>query len=315
MRTTIILSLISVSVIGCKKDEAEPGATTTPPPKPAAADAAPAKPAAPQVITVEGFQTPESVLWDDQAGAFLVSNIHGKPGDKDDNGYISQVSRAPDAKVTTEKWIDGAKPDVTLHAPKGMALLGDTLYVADIDAVRMFDRKTGAPKGEVAIKGAMFLNDLVAGDGVVYASDSGIDAEFKPTPNQAIYELRDGKAKQLAKGEELGAPNGLAIADGELWVVTFASGELYKLKDGKRDAVEKLPKGALDGIRVGADGTLYVSSWEGQTIFHGKPGSWTAGPTIKSPADFELDAERSLLVVPLFEENRVEMHEVPRKAP
>jgi outer membrane protein assembly factor BamB len=221
----------------------------------------------------------------------------------------------PGSKVVDAKWIDGAKDDVTLNAPKGMALLGDTLYVADIDAVRMFDRKTGAPKGEVKIDGAAFLNDLAAGDGVIYATDSGLDAKFQPGDAQAVYEIKDGKATALIKGKELGAPNGVAFHDGVLWVNTFASGELYQVKDGKREAIEKLPKGALDGLEILADGRFLVTSWEGQTVFHGKPGSWTAGPTLKSPADLGVDEANALMLVPLFEENRVELHELPRVAP
>jgi hypothetical protein len=34
---------------------------------------------------------------------------------------------------------------VTLHAPRGMSIVGDTLWVADADAVRGFDRRSGAP--------------------------------------------------------------------------------------------------------------------------------------------------------------------------
>ena len=43
------------------------------------------------------------------------------------------------------------------------------LYVADITVVRLFDLKTGAPKGEVKVPGATFLNDIsVAKDGRVF---------------------------------------------------------------------------------------------------------------------------------------------------
>lgn len=312
MRIVFAAAVVSL-LAGCSKKD-EPG-PTPPKPEPPAETKAPPPPSAPQVIRLTGFSTPESVLWDDQAGMYLVSNINGSPVDKDDNGFIARVSPPPDAKLVDAAWIDGRRDDVTLHAPKGMALVGDTLYVADVDTVRMFDRKTGAPKGEIAIPGAVFLNDLAAGDGVVYASDSGLDASFTPGPAQAVWELRDGKPTKLAGGEELGAPNGLVVHDGALWVVTFGSGELYRLVDGKREAIEKLPKGALDGVQVARDGRWFVSSWEGQTIFVGTPGSWQSGPSIKSPADFELDDDRALLVVPVFEEGRVEMHELPRVAP
>ena len=310
---------IAALVAGCKKDKGKDKAATddskaggtatepTPPPT------EPPPPAAPQVIKVDGFQTPESVLYDDQADVYLVSNINGTPFDKDDNGFIAKVSPPPDAKLAEPAWIDGKNEKVTLNAPKGMAFLGDVLYVADIDTVRMFDRKSGEPKGEVKVKGATFLNDVAAGKDAVYVSDTALDKEFKPGKSQGVWQIKGTKATQVAKGD-LGAPNGLLVQGDDVWVVTFATGEIYKLgKGGKKEAAEKLPKGQLDGIVAGADGTLYVTSWEGSAVLHGKPGSWTEGPSgVKSPADLAIDSKRNVLVIPLFQENRVEIHEVPR---
>ncbi|HEU5059000.1 MAG TPA: hypothetical protein VFU21_20850 [Kofleriaceae bacterium] len=316
----LALALSVAAAPGCKKDKGKDKAaatddtkagTTTPPP----AEPPPTEPppAAPQVIKIDGFQTPESVLYDDQADAYLVSNINGTPFDKDDNGFISKVSPPPDAKLATPAWIDGKNEKVTLNAPKGMAFLGDVLYVADIDTVRMFDRKSGEPKGEVKVKGATFLNDVAAGKDSIYVTDTALDKEFKPGKTQGVWQIKGNKATQVAKGD-LGGPNGVLVQGDDVWVVTFASGELYKVgKGGKKEAAEKLPKGQLDGIAAGADGTLYVSSWEGSSVFHGKPGSWTELPLdVKGPADFALDSKRNVLVVPVFQENRVEIHEVPK---
>ncbi|HEB52872.1 MAG TPA: hypothetical protein ENI87_06430, partial [bacterium] len=89
--------------------------------------------------------TPESVLYDPASDVWLVSNIAGEPLAKDGNGFIARVS--PD-DGSARAWIEGGRNGVTLHAPKGMALLGDDLWVADIDVVRRFDRRSGAPRGE-----------------------------------------------------------------------------------------------------------------------------------------------------------------------
>jgi hypothetical protein len=321
-RLSLALAALA-ALAACKKekakdkapaDDSKAGGTMTTEPTPPPTE--PPPPSAPQVIKIDGMQTPESVLYDDQADVYLVSNINGTPFDKDDNGFIAKVSPPPDAKLTEPAWIDGKNEKVTLNAPKGMAFLGDVLYVADIDTVRMFDRKSGEPKGEVKIKGAVFLNDVAAGKDAVYVSDTGLDKEFKPGPAQAIWEIKGGKARPLAKAADLGGPNGILVQGDEVWAVTFGSGELYKLgKGGKREAVEKLPKGQLDGFVAAADGTLFITSWEASAVFHGKPGSWTVGPmNVTSPADLAIDEKRNLLVIPLFQENRVEMHEVPRDA-
>lgn len=126
-----------------------------------------------------GFQTPESVLYDPRADVYLVSNINGNPTGTDGNGFISRVS--PAGRILALRWIDGTKQGVRLNAPKGMALFGTTLYVADITAVRMFDRSTGRFKGSIDVMGSTFLNDLAAGsDGSIYASDSGLKPDSVP---------------------------------------------------------------------------------------------------------------------------------------
>ena len=277
-------------------------ATPTPPPGP--------KP----VFHLAGFQTPESVLFDDAGDRYLVSNINGKPTEVDNNGYISEVS--PDGKIVKEKWIAGGQNKVTLNAPKGSAITGGVLYVADLDTVRMFDAKTGAPKGDVKIAGATFLNDVSAApDGKVYVSDSGLKAGasgLEPNGTDAVYVIEKGKSKPLAKDKKLDRPNGVLVTDKGLWVVTFGTTGLYRLDDkGQMQDVTKLPKGSLDGIvRNGDD--VYVSSWEASAIFKGKPGGTfeMVIPDVKSPADIGLDKKRNRILVPLFMENAVEAYEI-----
>src|SRR2546430_2953341 len=135
----------------------------------------PAAPSATKVVAVEGFLTPESVLHDTVQDIYFVSNTNGSPTAKDNNGFISRVR--PDGAVENLKFIEGGRTGVTLHAPKGMALNGDTLWVADIDVVRAFNAKTGALVDSVSLSklGAVFLNDVaVAPTGALYITDTGI---------------------------------------------------------------------------------------------------------------------------------------------
>src|SRR5207245_11640077 len=107
-----------------------------------------------------------------------VSNINGSPTAKDNNGFISRVR--PDGAVENLKFIEGGHNGVTLNAPKGMALRGDTLWLADIDAVRAFNAKTGAPVAlaDLSGLGAVFLNDIaVAQNGALYITDTGIQLD------------------------------------------------------------------------------------------------------------------------------------------
>jgi hypothetical protein len=316
-------------VLACGGEATPPPAPPPPPPPPAAAASAepapvasasaapaePAKPAAPSpVAKYTGLSTPESVLYDADADRYLVSNINGKPDAKDNNGFISVLS--PDGTVTTLKWIEGGKDKVKLDGPKGMGIVKGVLYVADISTVRMFDLKTGAPKGEIAIPGSTFLNDIATGpDGKVYVSDTGVKAGasgFEPTGTDAVYVIDKGHAKALAKGKELGGPNGLLVTDKGVIVLGMGSGEVYLLDDkGKMQNASKPPTGMLDGV-VALGDTLLVTSWQGAAIYKG-----TLGGTYeevlsdqKSPADIGYDTKRGRVLVPHFLEDTVEAYEI-----
>jgi sugar lactone lactonase YvrE len=263
-----------------------------------------------------GLATPESVIHDDALDAYLVSSINGKPTDVDNNGFITRLS--PDGKVETLRWIEGGKNKVTLNAPKGLGLMGDNLYVADLDTVRIFDRKTGAPNGEVKIPGATFLNDLaITTDGHVLVSDSGLKAGakgFDPTGTDAVWSIdKAKKVSPLMKSKELGSPNGLLSGTDKTWVSSFGTGELYALDSkGKKTDVKKLPKGALDGIVILPGGDLLVASWEANAIYRGKPGGdFTAViEDVKSPADIGYDVKRGRVLVPLFESDEVRVYDI-----
>lgn len=275
-----------------------------------------AKPQAPTpAVKWTGFSTPESVLYDEARDRYLVSNINGKPVDADNNGFISEIS--PDGKVTNLKWIEAGKNKVTLNAPKGMAIVKDVLYVADLDTLRMFDVKTGAPKGDVKLEGATFANDVAASDdgSKIYVSDSGLKMEggdFKPTGTDAVWVVEKGKAKALAKTTDLAKPNGLLVDGKSVVVAPFGGNEIYKLdeKGAKSDAT-KLPKGTLDGI-VKVGDALLVSSWEGQAVYKGKVGG-AFEPVLQgleAPADIGYDKKRGRVLVPRFMGNVVEAYDV-----
>src|SRR5690348_1943869 len=154
MRGTVLWAVLATLAACQRVENTPPGSQTSaadtavkalaspqPPPPPAAV--------ATKVAVVEGFLTPESVKYDSAQDVYFVSNVNGGPLAKDNNGFISRVR--PDGAIENLKFIEGAHNGVTLNAPKGLALRGDTLWVADIDVVRAYDAKTGVERDSVIL--------------------------------------------------------------------------------------------------------------------------------------------------------------------
>ncbi|WP_437562722.1 SMP-30/gluconolactonase/LRE family protein [Sorangium sp. So ce542] len=290
-----------------------------PPAVPTASAAAPEPPerAAPSpVARYTGFAKPESVLYDADNDRYLVSNINGNPGDRDNNGFISVLS--PDGQVTSLKWIEGGKNKVKLDAPTGSAIAKGVLYVADLTTIRMFDLKTGAPKGELAIPGTTLLNDVAAAsDGKVYVSDSGFTigatGNLEATSSDAVYVIEKGRARALAKTTDLRMPNGLAWSDKGLVVCSSGAPEVFVLdeKGEKRDVTTTAPGGRLDGL-ISLGDALLVTSHDASAVLRGKLGGTfeVAIPEQKTPADIGYDTKRGRVLVPHVMADTVDVFEL-----
>jgi len=306
MKNGVILLLVCVALAGltgCAKEQPAATETVAATPEPAAD--------APGVLA-DGFSTPESVLYDAEQDVYFVSNINGSPLDADDNGYISKINA--ETREVEAKWIDGATEEVTLGAPKGMTISGDTLWVTDITVIRKFNRTTGAPMGEIAIDGTTFLNDPAAAeDGSIYVTDMGMKmgAEgFEPSGTDAVYRITpDGKVEKVASGDDLMHPNGIQMAADGPWVVTFGGDEIYQVVNGAKTNVAKLPGTSLDGLVLLEGGDVLVSSWDAKSVYRGQPaGPFEAVVTdVNAPADIGFDSKRNLILVPMFMDSKVMM--------
>lgn len=281
-----------------------------------AADASPAVPSGTELSAVtQGLSTPESVLWSATHRAWFVSNINGNPSMKDDNGFIVRLS-ADGGVMDTVPFINGADDDITLHAPKGLAIVGDTLWVADIDAVRGFDVGTGTLVASVdlAPMRATFLNDVAAGDdGTVYITDTGIafDAAGNMTsPGKSrVFALKGRTASEGAVFPEGSAINGITwdASRSAFLVLSFATKSIYAWKPGSAPEVIAEGAGSADGLVMLADGRALYSSWADSSL-HALTGttSTVVRAGFPDPADLGYDPSRGIVAIPLFSANRVE---------
>ena len=269
------------------------------------------------------FKTPESAKYDPELNVYYVSNINGNPGQKDGNGFIVRL-RADSVAEAGTVLVQGGRNGVTLHAPKGMAIVGDTLWVADIDAVRAFDRRTGAPIASVnlAPRGAVFLNDIAVGpDGSLYITDTGIrigaNGEVTHPGPDRIFKITGRGASVAIQGDTLGRPNGITWdeANRRFVVVSFGGPNIMAWKPGERTTtVIATGPGTYDGVEVLADGRILVSSWADSSI-HVVDGDSTTKLIggVNAPADFGYNASRREVAIPLFSDNRIEYWTVPAR--
>ncbi|MGE3364368.1 MAG: SMP-30/gluconolactonase/LRE family protein [Rhizobiaceae bacterium] len=201
-----------------------------------------------------GFQAPESVIVDRERQRLIVSNVNGAPDAADGNGFLSLLT--PDGKLAEAQWVTG------MDAPKGMALVGGKLYVADIKRVHIVDIVTGKIEQTVVPEGAVFLNDVAADEeGIVYVSDTG---------GNAIFRVNGETAEIWLKDEALNAPNGLLIDGQRLLVVSWGGdkkGSLLAVDIASKSASSVAAEiGNLDGLAKVGD-TLFFTDFMGGKLF------------------------------------------------
>jgi sugar lactone lactonase YvrE len=255
--------------------------------------------------TEKELRVPESVLYDESENILYVSNINGRPTEKNGRGFISKVSL--DGKIEVLKWATG------LNAPKGSAIHGNKFYVTDIDQLVEIDLKTGKISAKYPAAGAQFLNDVAAdASGNVYVTDMSIR-------NSVIYKLTQGKMTVWVKGSEISNPNGLYMEARRLVVGNSGDGSLkaINLEDKEITTLTKVGSG-IDGLRSDGQGNYFISDWKGKTSLVTASGQVivlldTTSSKINS-ADLEYIKAEKLLIIPTFFDNRVMAYKVKNVA-
>jgi sugar lactone lactonase YvrE len=266
-----------------------------------------------RTIANAGFVQPENIVYDSASDVYLVSNIGGGGPARDDNGFVSRVST--DGRVLDLKWISGGRNGVELDSPKGLAIRGDTLAVADLGAVRLFDRRTGAPLRTIPLPGLVMNDVAFAPDGSIWITDTGPARDKTPVDTSrdcdAVWHVTpDGSVHAAARGLWLDRPDGIVVDGRSVLVATFGGNTIERVwPSGQKQPsnIESLPAGRLDGFRRLADGTLLLTSWDAGVVWRlwkdDEPPRVLAGVT--SPAGVALDTRRHRLAVTSMQRNEL----------
>jgi hypothetical protein len=251
------------------------------------------------------FDMPESAIFDATHDRVIISVIQGHPGEEDGNGHLALLSL--DGAISEPSWITG------LDAPKGMAIVGETLLVADLMRLHEIDLATGTLLRSLEVDGAMFLNDITSNGEQAYVSDF---------IGNRIWRYQAGEMTVWLEDEALAHPNGLLLDEERLIVGSWGKGmrgDFSTEVPGSLIAVDLetqaistiVPSlGNLDGVvRIGH--TLLVSDWiTGQLFEVGADGSHTV--VAEYPAGLaDIAAYGNTLVLPSMLEGNVSARAYP----
>jgi hypothetical protein len=225
---------------------------------------------------------PESVL---PVGNMLyVSLIDGDPWGADGKGGIAKVGT--NGKVVKRYWVHG------LNAPKGMAKVGNSLYVADISEVVVINIANGKVTKRIKLEGADGLNDVtVSSAGIVYVSDS---------KKATIWRIEKNKPSLYL--ENMQGVNGIRAVKNELYI---ASGKSFVKADNKKQVtpVATLPQGG-DGVEPIGNGDFIATAWGGWIYYVTAAGNVETILDLtsekKNTADIGYDAVKRIVYIPTF---------------
>ena len=268
-------------------------------------------------LQVTGLKDPAGFIVDPATGSYFISNENGQPTERDNNGFITKLD--PDGKISKLKFIEGGTDGVTLHAPKGLALIGRTLYVSDIDQVRRFHADTGRALGELDLSSVPvdFLTGLATdGHSTLYIADAGADAILR------VDTRRSSKPTVLVKDPALAGPHGLAVnpATGALVVVSWNTGKILEVTTAGAvkvlfaNSLFNARFGNLTGVDFDASGNMYVSDFSQGKVIRIDPNFrfQTIAEFLTTPASLGIDRKNHLILVPYRSGNVAEMNGLGR---
>ena len=261
---------------------------------------------------INNLSAPQSIIVDPGRG-YLVANANGDPGNRDNHGFISRIDQK--GKIAQLHFIQGGQGKVVLNAPTGMVIVDDVLYVADIDTIRSFSRKTGDPISSLSMirYHCTSLIGLTANEaGQLFVSDTNSNAIYKLDP------ANDFAVSLFVQDESLSGPRGLAIhpRTGRLTGVSQEGGKIFELNEV--GTIKELLANSffsrrfqhLEGIAFDRYGSMYVSDMTAGKVWRvlANLKKQVIAEFLVSPAGISIDREKHLILVPYLYANGAEIN-------
>jgi sugar lactone lactonase YvrE len=269
--------------------------------------------------TSTDLKNPESVAYVANQNVLFVSNVNGKPDQKDQNGFISKVSPSNEGIIDLN-WITG------LDAPKGMAISNDNskLYVSDITDLVEIDIASGQIIKRFNAPGSAFLNDVASDNqGNIYVSDTGTNTIYKLDVANLGNSTSSSSLEAWLQSPQLNGPNGLHIDNNKNKLIVVSLGPSSKpgggieVVDLKNKAISSLgkagttsPFGGLDGIVSDSAETHYYVTDNPAGKVYAVNADGTGYTTLidlhtQGAADLGSIPSQSTIIIPLMQDNKL----------
>ena len=248
------------------------------------------------------LKTPQCFIVSPSGKYYFIASANGDPGKRDNNGFITKLGA--DGELIDLHFIHGGTRGTHLHSPNGMAIVGKTLYVADLDTVRGFDINTG--QSTVTLSFSQFhvteLTDLIAdGRGQLFVLD---------TEGNAIYQIdtpQDHIVTLYLHHEDLASPRGLAVhpRTGRLVVVSLDEGTVLEIDQDL--AIHEIISNSyfsgrfrnLSGVDFDQYGNMYLSDLTAGKIWRVQPNQKmrVIAEFLISPSSVRVDRTKQMILV------------------
>ncbi|MFL6325792.1 MAG: SMP-30/gluconolactonase/LRE family protein [Nitrososphaeraceae archaeon] len=267
--------------------------------------------------TPDDLKNPESVAYAPKQNVLFVSNIDGKPDEKDQKGFISKVSPS-NGSIIELNWITG------LNAPKGIAISNDNgkLYVSDITDLVEIDIASGKIIKRFNAPGSAFLNDVISDNqGNIYVSDTITNTIYKLDTN--VKDNNTSSLQAWLQNPQLNGPNGLHVDNNKNRLIVASLGDFSKpgagieVVDLKNKTISSLgkegttsPFGGLDGIESDATEThYYVTDNPAGKVYTVNADGTGYGTLIdlhtQGTADLGFIQGQSTIIIPIMQDNKL----------
>ena len=266
------------------------------------------------------LKNPESVAYAPKQNVLFVSNVDGKPDQKDQKGFISKVSPS-NGSIIELNWITG------LNAPKGIAISNNNnnnnnkLYVSDITDLVEVDIANGKIIKHFNAPGSAFLNDVASDNqGNIYVSDTITNTIYKLDTNSKD---NNTSLQTWLQSPQLNGPNGLHVDNNKNKLIVASLGDMskpgagIKVVDFKNKTIISLgkegktsPFGGLDGIESDVTEThYYVTDNPAGKVYTVNADETGYGTLIdlhtQGAADLGFIPNQSTIIIPLMQDNKL----------